>query len=188
MKNFKSGIQKGLGILLVLFLAALCFVAWCSYCPKLHYLNAYLPKDNIQISLSDVQIKTLNQLISKGIVISASDLYNDTIAFYSTLITWLIGILGISGIIGFIYVRSKSREEAEHEAEKAVDNYFAKQSVHDMLDNKIKSEVDNQLEDVKKDLESLEDIQGIKDSIQKIEEKIEVLETDSDRVIPKEPD
>ena len=180
----KAGLQLGLGFTLVLLAGALFMLAAFSYCPKLHYLNAYLPKDDAVIQFNPKETKFLNQLVSKGIVISASDLYNATISFYSTLITWLIGSLGISGIIAFVYIRGKSKEEAEEQAVKAVDQYFDKASTHTLLAEKIELEVDIQVEPVRKSLESLEDITQIKDALKRLEEKVELLTASIPKTIP----
>ena len=165
MKDFKSGFFKGLGFLLSISIVAILVLAVYSHYPCFHYRNAFLPKDDIKISLNELQTKTLNQLISKGIVISASDLYNDTLAYYNTLITWLIGILGLSGFFGYLYLRGTGKEDAEKEAEKAVENYCAKQSAHTLLESKIAAEVDSQVEPIKESLEQLkEELELLKNS------------------------
>src|SRR4051794_17145461 len=120
MKGIKESFLNGLGFMLAVAVVAIFVIAARSFCPAFHYRNAYLPRKDIPISLDKNESRTLNGLVSKGVVISASDLYNDTISFYSALITYLIGILGLSGLFGYIYVRGSARRDAEEEAERAV--------------------------------------------------------------------
>jgi len=184
----KSGLQLGLGFILAVCAGALFVLAVYAYCPKLHYLNAYLPKDDVPFKFDPKQARTLNELVSKGLVISASDLYNDTLSFYSTLISWLIGILGISGIVAFIYIRGKSKEEAEEQATKAVDQYFGRLDTHNMLAEKVELEVDVQVEPIRKSLENLEDIALLKTAVKKLEEKVELLTANIPKTLPAQPE
>lgn len=60
---------------------------------------------------------SLNYLIAKGQIVSASDMYSNILEYYNTLISFLIGILGVFALVSWISLQAK----AKHEAEKSVD-------------------------------------------------------------------
>lgn len=163
--HVRVGILWGLGFSLVLSLLGIFVVAGMAYFPALRYRHAYMPKSDAVIPVNATETKTLNQLVSRGIVISAGDVYNDTLSYYNTLISWLIGLVGMSALIGFIYVRGRVGEEAELVARKAVDDFFSKETTHRLLEEKVRAAT-----------EELEELEALRAAVEQLGERVEFIE------------
>lgn len=164
-KNILTGVQQGVGFLLALAIGGFFILAINSYCPTLHYKSGYVPRNEKFVELTVRQQKTLNELVSKGQVMSLSDFHSDTLSFYSTLITWLIGLLGATAILGYIYIQGLSQEKAEQQAEKAVENHLGKDDTQKKLREWFRAAAEAQFT-------QLDDLQARLDAL---EEKIEYL-------------
>ncbi len=111
-----------------------------------------------QLPVSDaIQIKSL---IEKGYVVNTGELISDISNFYSSIIELLVVIIGILGVVAFMYVRAGSETVAEEKASAAVNSYFGSQIYHELLLDKVSVEAESVAGEIKEflqtDLASLE--------------------------------
>ncbi len=90
--------------------------------------------------LSTLDQQALRRLMNNGAVIPPENILSHTMAYYDTIIVVLVSLLGVMGIVAFMYARGLSRDHAEKEAERATKNfvqhYFeSKPFLKDLSDN-----------------------------------------------------
>ncbi len=90
---------------------------------------------------------TANDTPRKNTVISLTELRTDVIAYYDTLITILVALLGGTAIVGFVHLRHVSREETEHKAYQAAEACFELQKTHRLLEGLIADKVEEYIQD-----------------------------------------
>lgn len=101
-----------------------------------NFINILSSKFIITSNNYDVQTsQTLNTLISKGKIISASDIYNNMLDYYNTLITILIALMGVFGIVSWISIQGKIK----HESELSVDNKFENKDFQCRLEKEVEN-------------------------------------------------
>jgi len=74
------------------------------------------PHESENHKLNQIDYKNLKALTDKGALLSLNDILADTMNYYSNIITVLVSIIGIMGVIAFMYVRGVSKESAIREA------------------------------------------------------------------------
>ena len=112
------------------------------------------------------KIKTLIELRK---IISFDSLFTQTLAYYDTIITVLIGILGIVVAGTLIYIKYGSEEKNKEHTKKHVDNFLETKRFHDM----VKKEIDNTVNEWGEDKFS-----GF-EKIKKLESRVSSLEEDA---------
>ena len=121
---------------------------------------------------------SLKELIAMGKVISFDSFFTQTLAYYDTIITILIGILGIVVAGAFLYIRYTSQEKSEEYARAHIDNFLAKKDFNDQVmkyvDKKVNDKVnDDWGEDIGKSLEEVRELN------QRLNERVSLLEEES---------
>ena len=71
------------------------------------------------------------------------------ISYYNTLITILVALLGATAIIGYLHLKYLSKEEAEANADKALENWIALEKTNRLLDKRIADQVGEWITDEK---------------------------------------
>ena len=80
-------------------------------------------------------IKSLQELIAQGKIISASDIYAHMLEYYNTLITILIALMGVFGIVSWISIQGKIK----HESELSVDSKFENKDFQCRLEKEVEN-------------------------------------------------
>lgn len=80
-------------------------------------------------------IKSLQELIVQGKIISASDIYAHMLEYYNTLITILIALMGVFGIVSWISIQGKIK----HESELSVDSKFENKDFQCRLEKEVEN-------------------------------------------------
>ncbi|TVT60169.1 MAG: hypothetical protein FHK82_00200 [Sedimenticola thiotaurini] len=131
--------------------------------------------DDHKIPVSDaVQIKGL---IEKGYVVNTGDLIGDISNFYSSIIEFLVVIIGVLGVVAFMYVRAGSESVAEAQAIAAVEKYFESQKFYELLKTHVLSQTVIETKELKESLKP--DLQIIEESMESMglfEERLVVIE------------
>lgn len=122
--------------------------------------------------------KTLEDLVQNGTIISVSDGLNSIHAYYNNLITFLIALMGLSALIGFLYIKGITEEQAEKKIEKILQQTFASCKFQNELKELISNKFDEEMEDT--------EIGNLKRIVTGIQEQLELLNIDFDLSIQKE--
>lgn len=177
--NFTRGFLCGCGLFCGMAFVALLIGLTCY---KLSFINEFLlfsPK------LTPLETKHIEALLATNRIIPAADVVSHVATFYSTVITILVGIIGLVAIIGFFHLKhltieklaehkNKVTTEAKEEAAKDVQIYL---NSKDFLDV-ISKHVDESLEGTKVD--------EINKKIADLENAIEELQNVGGTSIPRE--
>ena len=115
--------------------------------------------------------KKLNELAEFGRITSLDSLFTQTLAYYDTLITILVGILGVAVAGAFFYIRSASLEKSKEYAEKHVDNFLETQKFNNKVREFAGRHADSWAEDLTQGFER----------ISKLEERISSLEESAEK-------
>ena len=123
-KDFQKGFYYSAGICVAVIFAFVIIVMLCTI--KIDSIKDvyFLSKDLNLNLLSEKEQNLLHSLIRKNHVISADTIYTQTLAYYDTLITVLVSILGLVAGLAFFYVRFISQEKTEEYIEKIVKQNF----------------------------------------------------------------
>ena len=119
--------------------------------------------------LNDKDLGKIKDLLESGKVISFDSLFTQTLAYYDTIITVLIGILGIVVAGAFIYIKSGSEEKNKKHAKKHIDSFLETKVFHDIVKKGIHHNVDEWGEDISKGF----------DQIRKLDSRVSSLEEDA---------
>ena len=119
-------------------------------------------KDSFFISDSllkeDITNKNLEELIRLNKILPFDSIFTQTLAYYDTIITILIGLLGIIAAISFIFIKYNSEEKSKEHIEKYVDNFFDTQRFNEIITRNIGKDYSLLAEDVYGSLENMEEI------------------------------
>lgn len=134
--NIKKPFYNTLGILVAIFCISI--IVFFTFKLILHINPPFI--DSLQskyIFTPNIDPKgvenELKHLISLDKIISASDVYNNMLHYYNTLITILIALLGVFGFISWISIQAKIK----HEAEMSVENKFENKDFQCRLQDEI---------------------------------------------------
>lgn len=121
--NIKKSFYNALGVLVAVF--CVCLAALFIIATVVHFNPSFINVLNSQYIIAEDNynqetISMLNQFISQGKIISASEVYNHMLEYYNVLITILIALIGIFGFVSWISIQAKIK----HEAELSVENKF----------------------------------------------------------------
>jgi hypothetical protein len=134
----------------------------------------FKPPGDHKLPVEDaVQIKSL---IEKGYVLNTGDLISDISNLYTSIIEFLIVIIGILGFVAFMYVRAGSETVAEEKANDAVRRYFKSQDFYRLLQDNVHESTKELKETLKSDLqvieENVETVLQHENRLEAIEEKV----------------
>ena len=119
--------------------------------------------------LNDKDFEKIGGLIESGKIVSFDSLFTQTLAYYDTIITVLIGILGVVVAGAFLYIKFGSEEKSKEYATKHIDNFLKTQDFDDKFKKNVNERVDNWGEDI---------IKGF-NRIKKLESKVASLEEEA---------
>jgi|GEM_PF-6626538 len=123
----------------------------------------------------------IHDLAEKGVVTTPDEILTATADFYEVLVIVLVSLLGLFGVIAFMYVRAISRANAEDVAHSAGTRAV---KTH-LRSSKFKADFEKALDERTQDLnERLERLDGLDARLQKIEKAIG--EGDQEENIPEE--
>ena len=103
--------------------------------------------------------KKLSELVEAGRIVSQDSLFTQTLAYYDTLITILVGILGVAVAGAFFYIRSASLEKSKEHAERYVNNFLESQKFNDKVKEFAESQADSWAEDATQGFERISELQ-----------------------------
>lgn len=83
--------------------------------------------------LSDYEREYIKKLIDDGYILSPDLFLSEIISFYSNVISYLFGLMGIMGFAGFFYIKAASKNEAEDLAEEAAQREFKTGAFRDLV-------------------------------------------------------
>ncbi|MCE3232323.1 MAG: hypothetical protein K0R98_580 [Rickettsiaceae bacterium] len=140
------------------------------------FINAhgYYLQDLSKPPLSNETKKTIEKLIHEQRIAPPDEILKSAMSFYDTLITYLIGLIGLSAFIGFLYIKAVSRRQAEE----MIQNEFLR-FVNDSLkfDEKLNAKIKDDLEyfselgnDIGREMESLNQLRG---DLEQLKEELE---------------
>ncbi len=143
----------------IAFFALKHFVGW-------NRIESFKNSFFIAPQLSGKEMEKIKDLIEAGKVISFDSLFTQTLAYYDTIITVLIGVLGIFVAGSFIYIKVGSEEKNKEHAKQHIDSFLKTKAFHDSIKKDISNKVN----------EWGEDISGEFDKIGKLEKRVFSLE------------
>jgi len=117
-----------------------------------------------------IQQKTIEEFLKNGTIISVSDGLNSIHAYYNNLITFLIALMGLSALVGFLYIKGITEEQAEKKIEKILQQTFASCKFRDDLTQLVSKKFDDELEG--------SEIDDLRQMITGIQEQLELLNID----------
>lgn len=139
------GILSAIMIFALLILSLVWLMKWIK--PNFYNLfaSSYFQLPNETNSLTTYY---LQQLIAKGKIISVQDAFGYMISFYDTLITFLIGILGVFGVVSWISLTGKVRHDAEKSVDEKIQNEDFRCRLNQMVKDNVKSIFEEQHEEI----------------------------------------
>ncbi len=122
-RKIRKPYYNTLGVLVAVF--CVCLATLFIVAAVVHFNPSFINVLNSQYIISEDNynqetISMLNQFISQGKIINASEVYNHMLEYYNVLITILIALIGIFGFVSWISMQAKIK----HEAELSVENKF----------------------------------------------------------------
>ncbi len=115
--------------------------------------------------LSEQDLNKINNLIGSEKIISFDSLFTQTLAYYDTIITVLIGILGITVAGAFIYIKSVSEEKNKEYAKKHIDSFLTTKKFHDTIKQTVNEQVDTWGEDITRGFDRIKKLESRVDSL-----------------------
>lgn len=107
-------IEFALGVCIAaIVLCFLTYIVWAFCKPKIESLTRPLMKNEVTIKITKSEKKLLDALIDKGAVSPPQEVLSQIISFYDTQNAFLLGIMALSGIFGFLFIRQRTRNETE---------------------------------------------------------------------------
>lgn len=158
---FIDGMLRALGFLVVvIFFISIFFVVFKE--PLLDFYDKHIIVCNDTKIPSDT--KVIADLVNKNKIVPLSDIISELSSFYTVIITILSIFIGLSGLLGYIHIRSLGKEEFEKNKqfiEKEVNNHFEIYTQSVKFSNKVGARVDEalegtQVEDINRKIERLE--------------------------------
>lgn len=135
------------------------------------YSNVYTFTEYDDIAnINSVGHYCIDYLLAKHKIIPITDVYQNTLSYYDTLVTFLVSILGLFAFISFFSLKSKIRNEVDE----SVSNYLNSNLFKDNLKTKLLEITQDILPDILEDAikPRMDDMHGIiTEEINKLLEK-----------------
>lgn len=169
--NWKLQIAKGallsvgfVGLILILFFILKSFIG----IDRLSQVKGFF-----FITEPIIDSKTLTDLENLGVldkILPFHSIFTQTLAYYDTIITVLIGILGVVIAIAFVYIKYNSEEKSKEHAEKYIKNYLKtinfRDTVEKMTKTVVKDRIESWGEDITKGFERIKELERKVDSLE----------------------
>jgi len=111
---FAKSVEIALGILLAAVVIGFVFYISCSFFkPKLEALTRPIMRTQVSVQITTKEKQLLDALVDKGAVSAPQEVMSQIISFYDTQNAFLLGIMALSGLFGFFYIRQKTKSETE---------------------------------------------------------------------------
>lgn len=145
--------------------------------------------------LTAKQLFLMNDLVENGTIVRTDEIISTLVSYYESVITVLVSVLGVLGVLAFMYVKAVSIEHAEREVglitEKKMSSYLESLKFNDLISNRAREHVIVEIKDEKDLLESyLDDLETYRESRDKLEEKqkaiLKRLEVIEDKIATKD--
>lgn len=120
-------------------------------------------------SLDEKDFEKIRHLVESKKIISFDSIFTQTLSYYDTIITFLIGILGVAVAGAFIYIKGGSDEKNKEHAKKHINSFLETKRFNDIVENSISNKVNEWGEDATSGFEK----------IKQLERKVSSLEEDS---------
>jgi len=114
-------------------------------------------------------------MIAKGKLISASDIFEQTLSFYDTIIAILLGILGLVVALVILFIWKRSKDELDEQVNHAVSSFLTEKIAGKTLLDKV---MDDKIAEYQLD-KAAEKISQLESKSSKIEEEVESLNSES---------
>jgi predicted house-cleaning noncanonical NTP pyrophosphatase (MazG superfamily) len=126
-----------------------------------------------ETNLSIQDKKNIDNLISKHKIIPISDIYDNTLSYYNTLITILVAILGVFTFVAWFSVKNKVKAEIEESVRETLNSNTYKELLDAKLNKIIRDYIPDYIADpdtmveclpiIQKNIETI--ISGMKDKL-----------------------
>lgn len=138
---------------------------------------------NGQEELTAQQTFEIQQLLKKGMILTADGLISTMQNFYEVLITVLVGLLAALAFFSVVYARWQSRAQIDElvsdRAERGLNELLGKKSFHDIIEKTVNSALQIEMEAID------EPLRRVDEYIASLEE---LTETTADKSDPEERD
>ncbi|TGK79251.1 hypothetical protein EHQ23_19545 [Leptospira bourretii] len=112
--SFARIIEIALGICLAsIILTIIGYLCWAFFHPKVEALTRPIIRNDVTIKITTKEKQLLDALTEKGAISTSQDIVSQIIAFYDTQNAFLLGIMALSGVFGFLFIRQRTRNETE---------------------------------------------------------------------------
>ncbi len=111
------------------------------------YSNVYTFAEYDIANINGAEHYCIDYLLTKHKIIPIADVYQNTLSYYDTLVTFLVSILGLFAFISFFSLKSKIRNEVDE----SVSNYLDSNLFKDNLKTKLVEITQDILPDILED-------------------------------------
>ncbi|AHF02391.1 hypothetical protein THIAE_09630 [Thiomicrospira aerophila AL3] len=127
-------------------------------------------KQNSPLTIEEQE--ALSLLIKNGRILPSDGIITQVTSFYSTIITFLLGLIALISGMAFVYIKAQSYEKMEIMTEKKVEEYFKTAELTDKLDILVKSKTEDIRQNLKLDLDDFSDWKdNIENRLNTVEER-----------------
>lgn len=115
VKNFFSRVVEiASGIALALIsLSFFAYIYWAHLQSRLEVLTRPIVRNEVTVKITSKEKQLLDALTEKGAISTPPEVLGQVISFYDTQNAFLLGIMGLSGIFGYFFIRQRTRKETE---------------------------------------------------------------------------
>lgn len=115
LKNILArSIEIALGVsLAILTLSFIAYIFWAHCQPRLEALTRPIVRNQVTIKITTKEKQLLDALTEKGAISTPQEVLSQVISFYDTQNAFLLGIMALSGVFGFFFIRQRTRNETE---------------------------------------------------------------------------
>ena len=151
ISSFLKGCSFCSGMLFVLFFLLFILKSFIGFNRLSNLKNAFFLSPSPDKNL----VENLKELASTGHIISFDSLFIQTLTYYDSLITILVGILGITIAGAFFYIKQNSEDKSREYLEKGLKIFLETKEFDEQIQQSISNQLDNQLEDIPKTLDKI---------------------------------
>ena len=121
--------------------------------------------------LKEQEFVILKKFIESEKVISFDSLFTQTLYYYDTLVTILMGLLGIVVAGAFIYIKYGSEEKNKEHAKMHINNFLKTKDFDDLINRSTDKHIDIWAEDITRGFDRIEKLEGRVSSLEEDSKK-----------------
>lgn len=185
-----QGFSFGFGILSVaIILGIIGVIFYLSKGDRVADFNKYLFNPSMAASMTPVESHFICESLKKGTIVAPQDIISQTVGFYDTLISFLLGVIALTGILSFVYFQSKRNGEMRTLLQDEFKNFTEKTEFKTALDSTMAqhfsriSEMEEQVSEWEQKLSDFRDGIEKKMDHSKWEEKLKELKAEIENSI-----